>query len=203
MVAMNRGLFIVIYGPSGVGKTKQLDLLEEKLKGVGVPCKRVEYPLYKLGEAGPKLEKIVWRKLPQPPEKEMQELFAENRRDFEETLKSWLQAGVTVIAEDYKGTGMVWGLTRGMPEEEVKKINEGFLDPDLNIFIDGPRRTDLHGDPSHVYNASEEEWYRARDNYLFMADRNGWVKVDADAPMVTVAARIWAVVRPVLAMRGK
>jgi thymidylate kinase len=202
-MANGRGLFIVIYGPSGVGKTKQLDLMEEKMKKMGLPCRRVDYPLYELGEAGPKLEKIVWRKLPQPPELEMQELFAQNRKDFEDTLKAWLNAGVTVIAEDYKGTGMVWGLTRGMTEEQVKKINEGFLEPDVSIFIDGPRRVDLHGDPGHVYNASEEEWYRARENYLRMADKYSWVKVDADATMVTVADRIWAVVRPVLAMRGR
>lgn len=202
-MANKKGMFIVLYGPSGVGKTEQIEMLEEKIKATGAAVRRVDYPIYKLGEAGAKLEQIVWRRVPQPSEYEVQELFAQNRRDFEDTLKSWLDAGVIVLAEDYKGTGIVWGRTRGLTEEQINKISEGFIDPDLSIFLDGPRRSDLHGDPGHVYNAKEEEWYRARENYIAMADKYGWVKVDTDAPIVTVADRIWAVVRPVLAVRGR
>jgi thymidylate kinase len=190
-----RGLFIVIYGPSGVGKTKQLDLLQEKLKAAGVNFRRVDYPDYKLGEAGPTLEKILWGRLPRVPEEEMQMLFAQNRRDFEPTLKSWLDSGVTVLAEDYKGTGMVWGLTRGVSMAKMEEINKEFLEPDVSIMIDGPRRVDLREGEGHNYNTDEDEWYRARKMYLQMADKYGWVRVGGDAPILTVADRIWAVVR--------
>lgn len=193
-----KGLFIVLYGPSGVGKTKQLDLLEEKLRRMGIPCKRIEYPVYTLGEAGPKLQKIIWHKSPRLPEEEMQELFAQNRRDFEQTLNNWIESGVTVIAEDYKGTGIVWGVTRGIPLEKSEKINAEFRDPDISIFIDGPRRVDPVEGEGQIYNQDEEEWYRARKNYMLMADKYGWVRVGGDAPILTVAGRIWAVIRPVL-----
>lgn len=200
-MSIGKGLFIVLYGPSGVGKTKQLDLLEERLKHEGVNCKRVEYPLYNLAEAGPKLKRILWKRDKMLSEDQMQDLFAQNRRDFEPTLKSWLNSGVTVLAEDYKGTGMVWGITRGLDPVKMEKMSKEFLDPDVSILLDGPRRLDLRPGEGHVYQQDEEEWYKARKNYLAMADKYGWVRVGADAPILTVASRIWAVVKLALAVK--
>jgi len=196
------GLFIVLYGPSGVGKTKQLDLLEDRLQQERISCRRVEFPIYDLGEAGPKLKKILWKQARSLPEEEMQNLFAQNRRDFEPTIRSWLEAGVTVLAEDYKGTGVVWGVNRGVPLDKMEEVNKEFLDPDVSVLIDGPRRLDLRPGEGHLYNTDEEEWYRARKVYLQMADRYGWIRIGGDAPFLTVAGRIWSVVKLALAARG-
>lgn len=186
----------MLYGPSGVGKTKQVELLEERLRREGVySVKRLEYPIYDLDDAGRKLKNVLWGKDTVRDEEEMQMLFAENRRNFEPTLKSWLESGVTVVAEDYKGTGMVWGLTRGIAMSRLEEINNGFLEPDVSVLIDGPRRLDLRPGEGHIYQQDEEEWYRARKNYLQMADKYGWVRVGGDAPILTVAGRIWNVVK--------
>ncbi|OGD09474.1 hypothetical protein A2397_02185 [Candidatus Amesbacteria bacterium RIFOXYB1_FULL_44_23] len=200
-MSARKGLFVVLYGPSGVGKTKQLDLLEERLRREGIVNKRVEYPIYDLAEAGPTLKKILWRQKAAPAEEQMQELFAQNRRDFEPTLRTWLDSGVTVLAEDYKGTGIVWGSVRGVDPKRVEEINDGFEDPDVSILIDGPRRLDLRPGEGHIYQQNEDEWYRARKMYLGMADKYGWIRVGADAPILTVAGRIWTVVRLALAMK--
>ena len=196
-----KGLFIVLYGPSGVGKTKQLELLEDRLRKEGVAFKRVEYPVYDLSEAGPKLKRILWRRERAMPEEQMQQLFAKNRQDFEPTLSGWLKSGVTVLAEDYKGTGMVWGVTRGLTMQRMEEINKDFREPDVSILIDGPRRLDLRSGEGHIYQTDEEEWYRARKNYLAMADKYGWIRVGGDAPILTVADRIWTVVKLALAMK--
>ena len=201
-MAAGKGLFIVLYGPSGVGKTKQLDLLEERLRE-GLAVRRVEYPIYDLGKAGQKLKRILWRQERGLPEEEMQELFSANRRDFEPTLKSWLASGVTVLAEDYKGTGVVWGVTRGLAIGKMEELNRDFADPDVSILIDGPRRLDLRSGEGHIYQLDEEEWYRARKVYLAMADKYDWIRVGGDAPILTVAGRIWTVVKLALAMKGK
>jgi thymidylate kinase len=198
-----RGLFIVLYGPSGVGKSKQMVVLEDQMKKMGISNKKVEYPIYDLGEAGKRLKRIVWKLEAVPSEEELQELFAQNRRDFEPTLKSWLESGVNVIAEDYKGTGMVWGVTRGIPIEKMEDMNKDFMEPDISILIDGPRRLDLRPGEGHIYNTDEEEWYKARKVYLQLADKYGWVRVGGDAPMYTVAGRIWTIVKLALAMRGR
>jgi len=202
MITGERGLFVVLYGPSGVGKTKQLDLLEERMRGLGAPLKRVEYPIYDLGEAGPRLKRILWHQESPPNEEEMQTLFAQNRADFEPTLRGWLNSGVNVLAEDYKGTGVVWGVARGLGIQKMEEINQPFLDPDVSVLIDGPRRLDLRPGEGHVYNTDEEEWYRARKVYLQMADKYGWVRVGGDAPILTVAGRIWTVVQLALTVRN-
>ena len=56
---MNKGLFIVLYGPGGVGKKSQAGMLEEKLRGMGVLCRKVRYPVYTAGESGKKLDTIL------------------------------------------------------------------------------------------------------------------------------------------------
>jgi len=197
------GLLIVLYGPSGVGKSKQLDLLEERFSKLKTSAKRVEYPVYHLKPTGQVLKKILWGQNGQKEEEEMQKLFVENRKDFEPTLRSWLAAGMIVLAEDYKGTGIVWGVTRGLPIAKMEEMNIDFIEPDISILIDGPRRLDLRPGEGHIYQQDEDEWYRARKVYLQMADKYGWVRVGGDAPILTVADRIWAVIRPVLAERGR
>ena len=193
-----RGLFIVLYGPEGVGKKSQAGILEEKLRGVGGLCRRVRYPVYTAGESGKKLNTLLHHKKDLLPEEEMQKLFAKNRAEFETTLTSWLNSGVTVIGENYKGTGMVWGSVRGITPEKMEEINKGSLDPDVSILIDGPIREMLPNE--HPY-GDEEEWYKVRKIYQHMADKYGWVGVGGDAPVLVVANRIWAVVRPVGGMR--
>ncbi len=194
-----RGLFVVLYGPEGVGKSRQAGLLEERLRDEGVLVRRVRYPVYEAGKTGAQLDEMLHRKKISLDEKDMQKLFAKNRKEFEPTLKAWLNSGMTVIAEGYKGTGIVWGVTRGLTVEQMDEINEDTLDPDLSIYIDGPMRTEM-ADPAHPY-GDEEEWYQLRKTYFQMADRYGWIRVGGDAPILTVASRIWAVVKPVVGSR--
>lgn len=192
-----KGVLIAVYGPDGVGKHKQGDLLENNLMGVGISAKRLRYPVYDVQPTGPRLDNILHKHREKLPEEEMQALFAQNRADFEPTLKSWLDSGAVVIAENYKGTGLVWGVVRGLDEGKMVELNKHFVEPDVAIVLDGPRWEDR---PDHPY-GEEDEWYKVRQMYLTMADKYGWVKVDANASILTVASRIWAVVKPVVVMR--
>lgn len=191
----SRGLFVVLYGVEGVGKTKQLELLEDKIEEMRVPYKKLAYPLLNLEPTGPQLRKALWDTAHLTPEEKMQEMFAQNRRDFQPTLKSWLDSGVTVIAENYKGTGIAWGLTRNVPQEKLDELGKDQIDPDIAIVIDGPIRDD-EGDGTIYEN--EQEKYALRKMFNILADKYGWIRVGGDAPMLTVAGRIWAVVRPAL-----
>jgi dTMP kinase len=192
-----KGLFICIYGPDGAGKATQARLLEDKIRDYGCMVRKVRYPVYSQQPSGPKLDHIIHKKGKALDEVEMQKLFSQNREDFEPTLESWLGSGVCVIAENYKGTGIVWGVERGLSVEQMEEINRDNIDPDISIVLDGPRREEIL---DHPY-GDQEEWYKVRKIYLQMADRYGWVRVGADAPILTVANRVWAVVKPVLAVR--
>ena len=196
-----KGLFIVLYGPDGVGKSRQVDLLEERLREQGIMYRKLRYPLYDLKPTGPKLDEILHKHKATLPEDQMQEMFAQNRRDFEPTLKSWINSGVCVVAENYTGTGLAWGSVRGVPMARMEEINKGIIEPDVAIFVDGPKRADLTEGHPYGTEDNEDEWYRLRKIYLQLADKYGWVRVGGDAPILIVANRIWAVVRPVLVRR--
>ena len=192
----------MLYGPDGVGKSRQALMLEEKLQETGGLVRRLRYPVYSCQPAGPKLDEILHRTKKSLPEEEMQRMFAQNRKDFEPTLKSWLENGVNVIGENYKGTGIAWGVARGMTVEKMEGMNKDTIDPDIAIYMDGPRRGEsLVGGHPYGTEGDEDEWYKVREAYLQMADRYGWVRVGGDAPVLIVASRIWAVVRPVVMSR--
>ncbi|HBC72469.1 MAG: hypothetical protein UX91_C0003G0023 [Candidatus Amesbacteria bacterium GW2011_GWB1_47_19] len=195
---MRRGLFVVIYGPAGVGKSKQLEILDDTMRRMGYSCRRVKYPVYEQEPSGPVLDKVLHRNGNALTEQKMQELFAANRREFEPTLKSWLDAGVSVLAEDYKGTGVAWGIVRGISLDRMEELNSDQIDPDLAVLMDGPKRMERL-QAGHPYE-DEDEWYRMRKMYLQLADRYGWIRVGADAPILTVAGRIFAVVKPVITL---
>lgn len=197
MAMEGRGLFICLYGPDGVGKSTQAKLLEERIKNHDILCRRVRYPVYDQEPSGPQLDELIHKGQKRLPEEEMQQLFAQNRREFEPTLKSCLESGVSVVSENYIGTALVWGQVKGLTIEKIEDINKDGIHPDVAILIDGPKREEMAG---HPY-GNDEEWYTARKLYLAMADKLGWVRVGADAPILTVANRLWAVVRPVLTTR--
>ena len=192
----------MLYGPDGVGKSRQALMLEEKLREQGLLARNLRYPVYTCAPTGPKLEGVLHRTKKGLPEEEMQKLFAQNRKDFEPSLKSWLENGVNVIAENYKGTGIVWGVSRGLSVGRMEEMNRGTIEADVAIYMDGPKRGEslVEGHP-YATGENEDEWYKVRKVYLQMADRYGWVRVGGDAPVLVVANRIWAVVRPVVMSR--
>ncbi|MBI2008371.1 hypothetical protein HYS82_01810 [Candidatus Amesbacteria bacterium] len=153
---MNKGLFIVLYGPDGVGKSRQALMLEEKLREQGLLARKQRYPVYDCTPTGPKLDEILHRTKKSLPEEEMQKMFAQNRKDFEPTLKSWLENGVNVIGENYKGTGIAWGVARGMTVGKMEEMNKDTIEPDVAIYMDGPKRGEsLVG--GHPYGTDENE----------------------------------------------
>jgi len=135
-----QGKFIVIYGANNLGKTTQTNLLAKKLVEHNKEILRVKYPIYNLEPTGPKIHQILRKsdQLEKPMEEsDFQILYAQNRRDFQPVIKTLLEAKMTIIAEDYTGTGMAWGMTREVPLKYLEKINKNLINPDLSILLDG------------------------------------------------------------------
>ena len=86
-----------------------------------------------------------------------------------------------------------------MSLEKMEELNSDQINPDLAILLDGPKRVERLQE-EHPYD-DEDEWYRLRRVYLQLADRYGWIRVGADAPILTVAGRIFAVVKPVVTVK--
>jgi len=173
-----KGKFIVIYGVNNLGKSVQLDLLSKFLASQKIPFKRVKYPVYDLVPTGLILNEIIRGGL-NKPENYVQRLYAQNRRDYEPTIKADLAKGKWIIAEDYSGTGIAWGMVRGLTLEECERMNDGFLKEDVAILLYGERF--LGGKEAHHRNESDDAlWNEAQHKHLLLADRYGWSKVLAN-----------------------
>ena len=100
-----------------------------------------------------------------------------------------LESGIWAIAEDYKGTGISWGVTYGIPLKVMEDINAGLIDEDMAILLDGERfgagieREHLH--------ESGERWGQAREVHLDLAKRYGWEVVNANYSIERVTSEIW------------
>lgn len=184
-----RGKFIVLYGSNNLGKSAQLELLEQRWVNEGKPYRRIKYPVYSLAPTGPLINAVLREGL-QMSEPEMQATFALNRKDFEPTLISILESGVDVIAEDYKGTGMAWGLVKGVERWFLDLINRNLLEPDVSICLDGERFSSSIERGHRHEAAGNEVWEKSRRFHLELAREYDWKIVDASMSMERVHERI-------------
>src|SRR3989344_5611363 len=108
------GKMITLYGINGIGKTTQVGLLVKFLESQGNSASRLKYPVYDLEPEGPFIYKYLrdpdFRKNNELSTEELQQKYADNRKRYETELKKRLAAGGWIVAEDYTGTGITWGL---------------------------------------------------------------------------------------------
>lgn len=185
------GKFVVIYGSNNLGKSSQFDLLEGMWREIGRPYVRIKYPIYD-SPTGKLINRVI---RPVPGEKilmtesKLQALFAENRRQYEPTLCQLLSQG-DVLAEDYVGTGLAWGLTRGVERAKLDEYNCGLRRPDIEILLDGKRFTAGIEREHRNEAAGQEMWERNRQKHRELAAEFGWEVVCANGTPEEVHARI-------------
>lgn len=189
------GRFIVLYAANNLGKSKQLDLLEETWQEMGRPYVRIKYPRYE-SEFG----KIINKELRGPVEErfnltdsELQMLYAEDRRYFQRELEAMLEEG-DVLAEDYTGTGLAWGLTKGVTREKLDIYNFGLLKPDLAILLDGERFSGGIEKGHRFEGAGQETWERNREIHRQLATELGWEVVEANGAPEKIHEKIMEII---------
>lgn len=184
-----KGKFIVLYGSNNLGKTTQADLIIKRLEGYGLNVSYLKYPVYDLEPTGPRLNNILRHHTENIPSIELQKIFAQNRRDYEPTLKNRLECGEWIISEDYKGTGIAWGITYGVDIDTLEEINKGLFPEDIAICFDGGRfvssieRGHLHEDGG--------KWELNREVHRQLAKRYDWDIVRSDMSKEKVHEEIW------------
>ncbi|MFH0937044.1 MAG: hypothetical protein V1808_02000 [Candidatus Daviesbacteria bacterium] len=188
-----RGKFIVLYGPNNLGKSTQVEILANALEERGIKVETIKYPIYDLKPTGPLINAVL-REGEKMDELEVQRIYAQNKFDYQPTLKTILKSGRWMLAEDYRGTGVAWGLVRGVPLKELEALNKGLIREDLAILLYGERfREGIEG--NHRNEANDEIWDRAQMIHLCLADRYGWRKVYASRPEEEVHKDIFEIVK--------
>lgn len=190
----HKGKFIVIYGTNNLGKSTQAHLLVHAIQKLGKKAEYLKYPVYTLDPTGPKINEILRKKIVQNiSEENFQSLYAQNRRDFEPRLLKKLREGVHIVAEDYIGTGLAWGMTKGANRHILEYQNQGLLREDIAILLDGERFLDAK-ENSHLHEKSDELIKKCRETHRTLAKKLGWHIIHANQTREKVQHDIWEVV---------
>jgi len=191
------GKLIAVYGINGIGKTTQVGRLVDSLRSEGVAAERLKYPIYDLPPEGPFIHSYLrdpaFREANPQTTEELQEKYAENRRRYEPTLRARLDAGEWVVAEDYIGTGIAWGLTWGADLDRLERMNADLRPADCSILMHG-NRFDTAIEKDHRNEMAVERIALSKNFHDLLADRHGWKRVDANRPIEDVATSMQKIV---------
>lgn len=189
-------MLISFYGINNIGKTTQTKRLVQKLQELGYDAVGVKYPVYNMYPSGEHLNTLLRSSTAQPvSEEELQLWFVLNRYQFQPTLQGWLNDKRIVITEDYIGTGIAWGTTKGLSTEWLEKINEGLIKENLSILMDGHRFAKA-AESGHLHEENEELVQRSRAVHLELGEKYGWEKMEITSNKDTTFERIWERVLP-------
>ncbi|MBI3495316.1 hypothetical protein HY065_01680 [Candidatus Berkelbacteria bacterium] len=184
------GKFIVLYGPNRVGKSTQQKLLAHYLQSQGHDVETVKYPVYDAAPSGRYLNAILRKGARKDiSTEEMQLWYTVNRHQFQSKLTKMLESGTWVVAEDYIGTGIAWGMVEGADITWLETINQFLLAADLEILLDGPSFATAR-ESGHKHEDNDELLERARASHLNLAKRYDWPIIAANQPPDHVHAQI-------------
>ncbi len=198
---MSGGLFISVEGIDGVGKSTQLELLEEFLVAQGRKVMRTLEPggtdlgqeirhllLHRKGDVAPRSEAL---------------LYAADRAHHVATkIRPALERGDVVLTDRYLDSSVAYqGVGRALDAAEVRAISmfavENLL-PALTILLDLPaavaraRRSKTGQEPDRLEREKVEFFEAVRQAYLEMAAREPerWLVIDASASIEVMHEQI-------------
>lgn len=188
-----RGLFIVFEGIDHVGKTTQAEELVKHFQGLSLPVKYMRFPDNE-SEIGKMLRGFLASKKQFDP-RTVQLLFSANRSEMAPQIINDLESGTTIICDRYSYSGIAYGTVEGLDMERLRRIEAGFPEPDLILFLDMDVEKALSRHESHLplefYEKSDFQ-KAAQKIYKEHLISPRWVTVDASLSKNTVTEIITA-----------
>ncbi len=189
---MNNGLFIVIEGIDGTGKSTQVRRLGEWFEKQGREVVLSREPTD--GPWGKKLrESAATGRL--SAEEELHYFLNDRRQHVEETIAPALAAGKVVILDRYYFSTMAYQGARGFDPVEIRRMNEEFAPlPNLLLILDldvetAHQRIGHRGDSTNEFEKFES-LKRCREIFLSISDEPFARVIDSKAPLDEVSERM-------------
>lgn len=208
MVAQKRkrGMFIVLEGGEGAGKTSQIEKLEKRLKKAGIGVLKTREP------GGTKIseqtrEVLLSKKNTAMAETTEMLLFQAARAQiYDELVLPALREGKWVLADRSRDSSVVYqGMVRGLGIDLVERLNQISTQgtrPDLVILLDVPVKVGLDrrvnsGKHDRLDAESRSFHWKVRRAYLKWAEKNKkrFVIINAQGSFENVGEKIWEVVK--------
>jgi dTMP kinase len=193
-----KGKFIVLYGINNLGKTTQAKLLVEKINATNKKTIYLKYPIYNIEPSGTMINDYLRNNNSHDLTiREVQLLYAMNRFQYETKLKEILNSGTHVIAEDYTGTGLCWGIGAGADEKFMKKINSTLLQEDIAFLFEGKRFLEAT-ENNHKHETNDELMQKVHDVHQRLGQEFGWQKINANLSIEEIHDQLWKIILPQL-----
>ncbi|HSQ49102.1 MAG TPA: dTMP kinase [Candidatus Deferrimicrobiaceae bacterium] len=195
-----KGVFIVVEGLDGSGKTTQTYLLAQKLSK-NYPVNLTAEP--SRGKIGTFIRQCCLYEDKRLPTEAEALLFAADRIEhLQNEIKPALDEGKIVVCDLYTYSSLAYQGSAGRSLDWIKTINARALQPDFAIFIDVP--------PEKVLNRLQrkksvmetlETQQKVREVYLKYVEKGELVSINGDNPKDTVAEALYAKVLELLRTR--
>ncbi|MFN6016221.1 MAG: dTMP kinase [Verrucomicrobiota bacterium] len=193
---MSQGIFIVIEGIDGTGKSTQSKRLAEWFRSRGREVVLSREPTD--GPWGKKLrESATTGRL--SAEEELECFLNDRREHVEMSIKPALAEGKVVILDRYYFSTMAYQGARGFDPAEIRRRNEVFApQPDLLLILDlsvesAHGRIGARGDTANEFE-QRDTLSRCREIFLSLRDEPFACVIDAEPSLNEVTADILSVV---------
>jgi len=193
------GYIVAIEGIDAVGKNTHSLLLSKWLRRRGVDTKRMSFPDYDT-PIGKEIKAFLSGRRAYPIELQHL-LFAANRWEKLENIKSSLRAGEAIVVNRYTDSNLAYGKANGLDTAWLASLENGLPRADLVIVLDAsPRSLSSRrpGGSKDVYEKSSALQDKAQKAYRELARKQGWSLIDADGPVRDVQASVVKTVREAL-----
>ena len=195
---MKRGKLIVFYGINNVGKSTQADLLKSRLKKEGVKVVFYKIPQYTVEPAGVMIDEYLRKHNPYKlSPREAQLLYALDRSNFRMELERLLSSGTWVIFEDYWGTGVMWGVGRGVSKKFLLRVNADNIQEDLTFLLKG-KRLKAAKEKVHINEHDDALTAKVGKISVELAKEFKWKIINGNQSIEEVHEDIWTEVQKIL-----
>jgi len=190
-MADKKGKFIVLYGINNLGKTLQAKKLVDRLNSLGIKSEYLKYPIYDLSPSGRIINSYLREANPlKLTAREAQIIYTANRTHFEPVLLKKINEGINIIAEDYTGTGLAWGMGSGVDESFLKYLNSHLHKEDLAFYFDGERFKQAE-EKNHKHENNEFLIDEVRWAHRKLSKEYNWITINANQPIDTIHNILW------------
>src|SRR5882757_898851 len=217
---MTKGLFISFEGTEGCGKSTQVELLAEKLRGMGLLVRTIREPGgTPIGEEIRHTLKHSHQNGAMTAEAELLLMNASRAQLVREVIRPALAAGEIVVCDRfYDSTTAYQGYGRQLDLEKVKTVIEfavGETKPDLTLLVHVPaevseerlrsRQETLPFVRDRIEEADRQFFERVAHGFgvVAAAEPERVKLINGAQPVETVCADIWEFVQPALPKLGR
>lgn len=194
----NMGNLIVLYGINNLGKSTQAKLLVEKMNESGHKAKYLKYPVYDLTPSGPILNNYLREgNTNNLSPREAQIIYVLNRTQYEPILKQKLAQGINIIAEDYIGTGIAWGMGAGVDKKFLIDLNKHLPKESLVFYFSGNRFVEAT-EKNHRHETNNELLEKVKLAHDELAQDYNWKIINANLSIKNIHEKLWQITQDIL-----